>query len=103
MDMEQFFREHPRAALAFSGGVDSAYLLYAAVKCGADIRPYYVKTAFQPQFEYEDAQRLARQLGVELVTIFLDVLAEEEIVSNPKNRCYFCKKKIFSAIVDKEH
>lgn len=101
MDMEQFFREHPRAALAFSGGVDSAYLLYAAVKCGADIRPYYVKTAFQPRFEYEDAQRLARQLGVELVTIPLDVLAEEEIVSNPQNRCYFCKKKIFSAIVDK--
>ena len=47
MDIEQFFQEHPKVALAFSGGVDSAYLLYAAVKSGAQVRPYYVKTAFQ--------------------------------------------------------
>lgn len=98
MDLEQFFREHPKAALAFSGGVDSAYLLYAAVKCGAQVRPYYVKTAFQPQFEYEDARRLARELGVELVTIPLDVLGEPAITANPANRCYFCKQKLFTSI-----
>ena len=69
MNLEQFFREHPKVALAFSGGVDSAYLLYTAVKSGAQVRPYYVKTAFQPQFEYEDARRLARELGVELVKL----------------------------------
>lgn len=98
MNLEQFFREHPKAALAFSGGVDSAYLLYAAVKHGAQVQPYYVKTAFQPQFEYEDAQRLARELGVELVKLRLDVLGEPAITENPDNRCYFCKQKIFTAI-----
>lgn len=98
MNLEQFFQEHPRAALAFSGGVDSAYLLYAAVKSGAQVRPYYVKTAFQPQFEYEDAQRLARELGVELVKLRLDVLEEPTITANPANRCYYCKQKIFTAI-----
>lgn len=98
MNLEQFFREHPKVALAFSGGVDSAYLLYAAVKSGAQVRPYYVKTAFQPQFEYEDAQRLARELGVELVTIRLDVLGDEAITANPANRCYYCKRRIFTAI-----
>ena len=40
MNLEQFFREHPKVALAFSGGVDSAYLLYTAVKSGAQVRPY---------------------------------------------------------------
>ena len=98
MNLEQFFREHPKVALAFSGGVDSSYLLYAAVKSGAQVRPYYVKTAFQPQFEYEDAQRLARELGVELVTLRLDVLEEPTITANPANRCYYCKQKIFTAI-----
>ena len=103
MELEDFFREHPQTALAFSGGVDSAYLLYAAVNAGAQVRAYYVKTAFQPQFEYEDAQRLARQLGAAMTTISLDVLGEQAIVSNPANRCYFCKRKIFTAILEAAH
>ena len=66
MTLEQFFQENPRCALGFSGGVDSAYLLYAGVKAGADIRPYFIKTVFQPAFELADAQKLAQGLGVEV-------------------------------------
>lgn len=100
MELSAYFSAHPKAAIAFSGGVDSAYLLYAAVQSGADVRAYYVKTPFQPQFEYEDAQKLARQLGVEMVTIPADVLCREEIASNPANRCYFCKRILFSRILE---
>lgn len=96
--LNAFFEENPKLALAFSGGVDSAYLLYAAVSFGADVKAYYVKTPFQPEFEYEDALRLANQLGAEMVTIHLDVLSDDAITENPKNRCYFCKKRIFNAI-----
>ena len=98
MELSQFFQAHPKAALAFSGGVDSAFLLYAAIQNGARVRAYYVKTDFQPQFEYEDAQRLARELGADMVTLSLDVLGERAIVANPANRCYYCKRAIFSAI-----
>ena len=45
-DVTGIFTEHPKAALGFSGGVDSSYLLYAGIKAGADIRPYFIKTAF---------------------------------------------------------
>lgn len=100
MELNCFFHEHPKAALAFSGGVDSAYLLYAGVKCGAQIRPYYVKTPFQPRFEYEDARRLCRELGVEMTTLELDVLEDERISANAPDRCYFCKRKIFSTILE---
>lgn len=100
MELSAYFSAHPKAAIAFSGGVDSAYLLYAAVQSGADVRAYYVKTPFQPQFEYEDAQKLALQLGVEMVTIPVDVLCREEIASNPANRCYFCKRALFSRILE---
>ena len=98
MELQEFFSQHPRVALAFSGGVDSAYLLYAAVRCGAQVRPYYVKTAFQPQFEYEDALRLADQLGVPMKTIHLNPLDDPQVAANPGNRCYYCKRHIFTAI-----
>ena len=98
--LKAFFEENPKLALAFSGGVDSAYLLYAAVSFGADVKAYYVKTPFQPAFEYEDALRLAEQLGAEMVTIHLDVLSDNAVAENPKNRCYFCKKRIFTAILE---
>lgn len=98
MTLEAFFAEHPKVALAFSGGVDSAYLLYAAKQYGADVTAYYVKTPFQPQFEYDDALALAGQLKANMVTISLDILAHPQIVANPQNRCYFCKKQIFTAI-----
>ena len=51
MTLQEFFTEHPKAALGFSGGVDSSYLLWAAVNAGADIAPYYIQTAFQPAFD----------------------------------------------------
>ena len=98
--LKAFFKNNPKLALAFSGGVDSAYLLYAAKAFGADVKAYYVKTPFQPDFEYKDAQRLARELGAEMVAIHLDVLADSAIAENPKNRCYFCKKRIFTAIME---
>ena len=98
MDLKQFFRENPRAALAFSGGVDSAYLLYAAGKYGAAVKAYYVRTAFQPQFELEDAQRLSEELGMDMQILTLDVLCSDAVTANPPDRCYHCKKIIFTAI-----
>lgn len=98
MTLQQFFTCQPNIALAFSGGVDSAYLLYAAIRAGARIKAYYVKTPFQPQFEYEDALILASQLGADMQVINLDVLADPEISANRADRCYYCKHKIFSAI-----
>ncbi len=99
MTLKQFFQQHSRIALAFSGGVDSAYLLYAAAKYHADLKAYYVKTAFQPQFEYEDAQKLADQLHIPMETIHLDVLSDAAVSANPSNRCYYCKRHIMSAII----
>lgn len=98
MTLQEFFTEHPKAALGFSGGVDSSYLLYAGIKAGADIRPYFIKTAFQPEFELEDAKRLCAQLGAELYIIELDALTNPDVVKNPPNRCYYCKTGLFGTL-----
>ena len=101
MTLEQFFQENPRCALGFSGGVDSAYLLYAGVKAGADIRPYFIKTAFQPVFELADAQKLAAGLGVEVTVLELDALADPQVAANPADRCYYCKQNLFRTLKDR--
>lgn len=99
MELSDFFRENPRAALAFSGGTDSAYLLYAALQCGAEVRPYYVKTPFQPCFELDDALRLTKELGAELTVIEYDILDDGLVAANPADRCYHCKKKLFGLLL----
>ena len=101
MTREQFFRENPKVAVAFSGGVDSAYLLYAASKFDADVKGYYVKTAFQPAFELADAERLAKELRVEFEILPLDILDCKAVTENANDRCYHCKKAMFSAIWEK--
>ena len=101
MTLEQFFQENPRCALGFSGGVDSAYLLYAGVKAGADIRPYFIKTAFQPAFELADAKKLAAGLGAEVTVLELDALADPRVAANPADRCYFCKQNLFRTLKER--
>ena len=81
MSLQEFFLENPRAAIGLSGGVDSTYLLYAGLQYGADIQPYFIKTAFQPAFELEDARRICAELGVELKVIGLDVLAQAQVAA----------------------
>lgn len=98
MTLNEFFAAHPKCALGFSGGVDSAYLLYAGVRAGADLRPYYIKTAFQPRFEQDDALRLAGELGVEVTVLELDALADPRVAANPAERCYYCKQNLFRAL-----
>lgn len=99
MTLNDFFAQNPKAAIGFSGGVDSAYLLYAAKKCGANIQPYYIKTAFQPRFEYSNALRLCRELNVNMKTVKYDILSDSNIASNPQNRCYYCKKIMFGLLM----
>ncbi len=101
MDAKTFFKDHPEVAVAFSGGVDSAYLLYLANRNCSRVCAYYVRSQFQPDFEYEDAVSVCSKIGVDLFVIDVDVLADETVVSNPADRCYHCKKRIFSAIIDR--
>ena len=69
-----------------------AFLLWAAKRYGCDIHAYYVKTAFQPAFELEDARRLAEELGIPMTVVDMDILSVPEAAENGPDRCYFCKR-----------
>lgn len=98
MTLEDFFQGNPKAAVAFSGGTDSAFLLWAAKQSGCDIRAYYVRSAFQPAFELEDAERLAAQLNVPLTVLEADILSVRDAAANGADRCYHCKSALFSLL-----
>lgn len=98
MTLKDFFTEHSSVALAFSGGTDSSYLLHAALSFGATVKPYFIKSAFQPDFEFRDALELAESLHVKVTVIEHDVLTHDLIASNPKDRCYHCKTALFSLL-----
>ena len=99
MTLQEFFCENPECAVAFSGGVDSAWLLHEAAKYARRVTAYFVRTPFQPAFELRDARETAEKLGVELRVLEFDVLTVPEVAANPCDRCYYCKNALFSRIL----
>ena len=97
-NLNRFFHKNPKIALAFSGGVDSSFLFYAAKNAGAEVRAYYVKTPFQPEFELEDAKALAQLVGGDLSILSFDITENQDVTANTPERCYYCKRKIFEKI-----
>ena len=96
--LRRFFTDHPKVALAFSGGVDSSYLFYAASRYADEVQAFYAATAFQPACELADARALAVSLDRPLTVIEPDVFACPEAVANEPRRCYYCKRALFSAL-----
>ena len=100
MTLEQYFKEHPKAAIAVSGGTDSAFLLYMAKTYGKEVSAWYFMTPFQHQQESEDTRRICRELGILLHVVKDNVLNRTEIVTNDELRCYYCKKYMFSKLLE---
>lgn len=99
MTTAEFFQENPAVGVAFSGGVDSAWLLHEAVQYAEKTAAYFVRTPFQPDFELEDAADTAGWLGAQLTVIDFDILTVPAVAANPPERCYYCKKELFTRLL----
>jgi uncharacterized protein len=90
-----------RVLVAFSGGVDSTFLLKVAQDVlGNDVLAVIASSATYPETEQQQAQHLAEEMNVEHRIIHTKELDDPNFRDNPPERCYFCKKELFSRLKD---
>jgi len=94
----KYMRDLGSVVVAFSGGVDSTFLLKAAKEAlGDKAAALTVVSPYIPKWEISEAEELAKGIGIRHE--FLEVPAIiEEIRFNPKDRCYLCKTAVFSMV-----
>lgn len=89
--------------LAFSGGVDSSVLLKIACekaeRYSTNVYAVTIHTALHPMKDLEITKKLAEEYGAIHKVLYVDELEEAGIGDNPENRCYLCKKYMFTKIL----
>lgn len=90
-----------KAAVAFSGGVDSVFLLYAAHQALHDqVLALTVSLHAVPQRELQEAVEFCTTYAIRHRIETVDEFAIEGFAENPPNRCYLCKKALFTRMLD---
>ena len=99
--LRDWIRACGRLAVAFSGGVDSSFLLKTAQEVlGEGARAFIVRSVFIPVREFEDAVSFCETHGIAYTVLEADVLAIPEVKGNPVDRCYYCKRNLFTMMLD---
>lgn len=98
LSLINYIKDLGKVVIAFSGGVDSTFLLKVAKQAIGDrVIAITIKSPYIPEKEIKDVKDIINELNVS--HYFLELPIVEEIRYNPKDRCYRCKMNIFKEII----
>lgn len=92
-------RREKRLAIAFSGGLDSRFLAFAAQKLGYAPALFHIRGPHVNPAESDFARSWACAHGLPLTERFVNPLEDARIAANDRERCYFCKKTLFTELL----
>lgn len=99
--LQQELKGLGKVLIAFSGGVDSTFLLKVAQDVlGEKAIALTAQSAAFPARELNEARLFCKELGIEHVIIESEELDDPEFIKNPVNRCYLCKKQLFRKMME---
>lgn len=92
----EFIKAQKRVIVALSGGVDSSLVTLLAYRAlGDNVLAVTAESPSLPPGEREEAERVAREIGINHVTIKTSEVSDPDYYTNPRNRCYYCKRTLY--------
>lgn len=99
--LKEYFKELGKVAIAFSSGVDSTFLLKAAHDTlGDKAVAITAKSNVFPKREWQEAEAFCKKEGIKQLVVEADQLSMEDFRANPYDRCYICKKALFTKFIE---
>ena len=100
-ELRNSLRRHGGLAVAFSGGLDSAFLLKVArEELGGQVLALVARGVVFPESELQEALDLANRIGVRIRVVEVDILGIPNFADNPPDRCYHCKRALFGRLLE---